>query len=373
MKKVTLTLILLAVAVCLTAVLASCSCGSETPAETTAAESSSVTEGTASTPDTTVGKQPATTTSKKPAISENPVISEVVQTTGTTPVSTSGTPTSDTTPGSTTASTKLPSDPIEPWTEKTDESGMLSLSADAVTNGLLLWVDEEHAYTGELFGGNKDTTADAAIQAGFTHISSTFRTVDNNHFLRNEAMEALQALIAAFDLAAGTDKPFRVEGYTASVDPTSAFVTGNVLKLRIFANDVTYGLNYGTFQVSLNGEMVTYDKWFEATAAAYGFLYEGLVGEENNAAGQLRYVGALHATGIIEAGSLEAYLDAIKNKTVTTATLGEDTWNLYYVKLSQVDSLVHYTVLDLGADATYTVSGDNNDGVIVAVKQAIAE
>lgn len=384
MKKILILLTLLAVTVFLTAALVSCSCGDETPAVSSTEESSSATEGSDTSPETTKGNTPVVT-NKKPTVHTTDVL-----TSGTTPTSTStkvpGTAlvtTPGTTPDSTTGSTstgtdssdstgKRPAEPIAPSTEKAGKGGTLELVDDAVRIGMLLTVDKDHVYdvnSNGIFDGNENMTADEAIRRGYTHISTMFRTVDNNHFLRNEAIAALAALIQTFDAAAGTDKPFLVEGYTAaSADVTSSFVTGNVLKLRIFENDATYGLNYNGFKVSLNGEMVTYDKWFEATAAKYGFIYEGLVGDENNAAGQLRYVGTIHSVGIKEAGSLAAYIDAIKAGTITTAVVGEDTWKLSYVKFSQSDSIGHYTVVLVGENATYTISGDNKEGLIVAVK-----
>ncbi len=401
MKKMTFTMMLLAAIVLLTAVFVSCSCGDETPAVTSTEMSSSVTEGSDTTPETT-GKTPAVT-NKNPAVittviltaGTTPDSTSIVPattpvstpdstpdstpgvTSGTTPDSSSDAPVSDTTPVTTTAAPKLPADPIAPSTEKADASGQLALVGDAVNIGLLLNIDKDHVYdvnSNGIFDGNENTTVEEAIRLGYTHISTMFRTIDNNHFLRNEAIAALAALIQTFDAAAGTDKPFLVEGYTAaSADVTSAFVTGNVLKLRIFDNNATYGLNYNGFKVSLNGEMVTYDKWFAETAAKYGFIYEGLVGDENNAAGQLRYVGTIHSMGIKEAGSLEAYIAAIKAGVVTSATVGEDTWKLSYVKFSQSDSIGHYTVVLVGENATYTISGDNKEGLIVAVKQETAE
>lgn len=372
MKKVTLALLLLAMAVMLTAVLASCSCGGDTPAVTSTEVSSSLTEGSDTTPDTTAVKTPAVTDSNTVVNTTAGKTEDTTPSSTATTTSSSDTSVTDTTPETTGMKVELPIVQVVPSTEKVDESGMLFLEDDAVKNGLLLTIDQNHPYESD-FKGNKDTTAEEAMKAGFTHISATFKTVDNNHFLRNEAMTALTALIQAFDAAAGTDKPFIVEGFTASVDATDAFASGNVLKLRIWENDVIYGLNYNAYQVSLDGETVTYDKWFEAFASMYGFVYEGLVGDENHASGQLRYVGTIHSAGVKAAGSLEAYIDAIKTKTVTNVTVGEDTWNLYYVKLSQGDSIVHYTVVDLGANATYTVSGDNNEGVIVAVKVEAAE
>lgn len=384
MKKIVIALTLLAVTLFLTAALASCSCGDEVPAVSSTEESSSATEGSDTSPETTKGNTPVVT-NKKPTVHTTDIL-----TSGTTPTSTStkvpGTAlvtTPGTTPDATTGSTstgtdssdstgKRPAEPIAPSTENAGKGGTLELVDDAVRIGMLLTVDKDHVYdvnSNGIFDGNENMTADEAIRRGYTHISTMFRTVDNNHFLRNEAIAALAALIQTFDAAAGTDKPFLVEGYTAaSADVTSSFVTGNVLKLRIFENDATYGLNYNGFKVSLNGEMVTYDKWFEATAAKYGFIYEGLVGDENNAAGQLRYVGTIHSMGIKEAGSLAAYIDAIKAGTITTAVVGEDTWKLSYVKFSQSDSIGHYTVVLVGENATYTISGDNKEGLIVAVK-----
>ena len=393
MKKIVILLTLLAVTVFLTAALVSCSCGDETPAVTSTGVVSSSVEGSGSTPETS-GKTPAvtnnnstvtttavstegTTPDSTSTVPGTTPTSTPSATSGTTPDSSSDAPASDTTPITSTTAPKLPAEPIAPSTEKADASGKLSLVGDAVHLGLLLNINENNVYDASIvapFDGDENMTADEAIRRGYTHISSMFRTVDNKHFLRNEAIAALAALIQTFDAAAGTDKPFIVEGYTKdSADVTSAFITGNVLKLRIFDNDVTYGLNYNGFKVSLNGEMVTYDKWFAETAAKYGFIYEGLVGDENNAAGQLRYVGTIHSSGIKEAGSLEAYIDAIKAGTVTSATVGEDTWKLSYVKFSQSDSIGHYTVVLLGENATYTISGDNKEGLIVAVKVEAAE
>ena len=372
MKKIVILVLLLALGVSLTVAFASCSCGGdEAPAVT-----STDAENTDTAPTTTVDSTPLVTTEQK-AENTTGAVHESTQPASSTakePATTVVTPLDSSAQPST---GKLPAEPIAPSTNKADESGKIALVDGAVKSGLLLTIDAEHAYDlneHTLFQGDENMTAEKAISFGYTRISTIFKTVDNSHFLRNKAIAALAALIQTFDSVAGTDKPFLVEGYTASsADVTNAFVTGNVLKLRIFENNATYGLNYTGYQVSLNGEMVTYDKWFEATAAKYGFVYEGLVGDENNAAGQLRYVGTIHSMGIKEAGSLKAYIDAIKAGTVTSVTVGEDTWKLSYVKFSQSDSIGHYTVILVGENATFTISGDNKEGLIVAVKVETAE
>lgn len=373
MKKMTILMLLLALTVSLTVVFASCSCGGDEAPAVTSTDAAN----TDTAPTTTIGNEPLVTTEQTTedttaAASES---TQPASSTAKAPETTTVAPLDSSSAQSSTG--KLPAEPIAPSTEKADASGKIALIDDAVKIGLLLTIDADHIYdlnSHSLFEGDEHMTAEEAIRLGYTHISTMFRTVDNSHFLRNEAIAALAALIQTFDSVAGTDKPFLVEGYTASsADVTSAFVTGNVLKLRIFDNNATYGLNYTGYQVSLNGEMVTYDKWFAETAAKYGFIYEGLVGDENNAAGQLRYVGTIHSTGIKEAGSLEAYIAAIKAGTVTSATVGKDTWKLSYVKFSQSDSIGHYTVVLVGENATYTISGDNKEGLIVAVKVEAAE
>lgn len=375
MKKIFVTMFLLAVTVILTAAFVSCSCGSDAPAVTSALTSSDLIEETGSAPATT-GKTPVQTTRTTTATNSNltvPHITTVGSTTATAPHS------SSIQIETSTQTVKLPAKPIVPSAEKADDSGKISLSASEIKTGLLLDINENNPYDAQvnlLFNGDQNTTAEEAIKAGYTHISSMFRTVDLTHFLRNEAIQALAAMIQSFDAAAGTDKPFLVEGYTyasAAERLDSVYVTGNLLKLRVLSKDSVFPLNYTGNKVWLNGELVTYDKWFEANAATYGFIYEGLVGSENVKAGQLRYVGTIHSMGIKEAGSLEAYVEAIKAGTVTSATVAEDEWKLSYVKLSQGENIEHYTEIVVGANATYTISGDNKEGVIVAIKVEAAE
>ena len=333
---------LLAVTVCLTVALVSCSGGNEKPAVTTTADSTTA-------PPTTENQIPVITTAK------DAVITTVAE--------------SDVT-------TKLPTKPFVPSTEKVAVDGKITLTVSDVKSGLLLVINTDTPYdtdVNSIFSGDYTTTVEEANKAGFTHISSQFAAVDNNHFLRTEVLEATAAMVAAFDAVAGTNKPFRVEGYKYEfASKVDAHITGNVVNIRTFYNDQTYGLNYVNHTISYNGEMVTYDKWFEANAAQFGFVYEGLAGAENIRSGQFRYVGKVHAAGIQAAGSLETYIAAIKEGTVTSVTLGEETWALTYVKLEENENAELSAEFEVGEDATFTVSGDNQEGVIIAVKQVIS-
>lgn len=259
--------------------------------------------------------------------------------------------------------------PVGPTTQTAPESGKITVNTSSVKSGLLLQISSVTPYDATvngIFNGDHNTSAADALAAGFTRISSKFKTIDNKQFLRTEAIEALAAMIQAFDAAAGTSSPFRVEGYTAAAaeDLGSAYVTGNVLKIRTLINGSTYGLNYGAHKVTLGESSVTYDLWFAANAATYGFVYEGLVGAETNAAGQFRYVGTVHAAGIKAAGSLANYIAGIKGGTITSVTVGEETWTLTHKDVTAD------LEIEVGKNASYIVSGDNATGVIVAYKAA---
>ena len=302
------------------------------------------------------------TTTQDPASSSTPAISSSGTPTGTdTPGSSNGTP-AVTTPAVPTTPGK-PADPVGPTTDKAGENGKITVDVSDTKKGLILNVSADYKYddtVNTLFKKEGDLG-----NAAFTKISSKFKTIDNLQYLRTEALDALAAMIQSFDAAAGTNKPFRVEGYTVGKAAVldSAYITGNVFKIRALnASGNTLGLNYVGNKVSLNGSMVTYDKWFEANAATYGFVYMGLVGGENTRAGEFRYVGTIHAEGIKQAGSLTNYVASVKGGTITTLTVGGETWNLKYAAVTGP------TEIEVGKDATYTVSGDNMGGVIVAYK-----
>lgn len=304
------------------------------------------------------------TTTQDPAATSTPA-------TGTGDPTGTNDPTGTTTPTTTAgpAITVKPAEPVGPTTQTAGDSGKFKVTTSDIKAGLLLDISNVNKYdTGVngLFTGDH-TTSDLDVKnAGFTRISSKFRTIDNKHFLRTEAIEALEAMIQTFDAAAGTNKPFRVEGYTATAgeDLGDAFVTGYVFKIRTYENGNTYGLNYSAFKVSIDGVAVTYDQWLATNAAKYGFVYEGLVGSENSKAGQFRYVGTVHAEGIKAAGSLKNYVAAIKAGTLTSVTVGGETWTLMYREVTAEIEI------EVGKGASYTVSGDNVGGVIVAYKAA---
>ena len=297
------------------------------------------------------------TTTQNPASSSTPTIG-TDDPTGTGTVDSTGTPSSKEpyVPGTA-------AKPVGPTTQTAPESGKITVGVKDVYTGLVLNIDSTNKYseTYNILYKNEATSE------GFTRINTKLPSVDNTHFLRTEALEALEAMIQTFDSVAGTNEPFQVRGYqtglAAALD--SIYVTGNVFKMYQLSAGGTLGLNYYNNKVELNGQMVTYDKWFAANAAKYGFVYLGLTGSENHAAGEFRYVGTVHAAGIAQSnGSLKDYIAAVKSGTLTSVTVGDETWKLVYKTVTED------VEIEVGKNATYTVSGDNMGGVIVAYTSA---
>lgn len=292
------------------------------------------------------------------------------------PDSSSEAPDSGSTPES--SSTEKPIEPIKPTltetTLKADESGKVQIPSVQAGTGLLIDVSETNPYKYDLeniFKGDNTTTPDVIEKSDFKQLNSDnalFVTPGLTHYVRKEAHAALLSMITRFNALLGKDKAIQISGYTAkrSDAVTNTIITGNVITILGYNGQGTLGLNS-----TLNGKITyddvttTFNKWFEKYAQSYGFVYEGLVGDNVDLlSGKLRYVGSIHSAGVTTAGSLSAYLAGIKGGTITTATAADgSTWNLTYVTASTEEN----TEITVGANATYTVSGDNMGGFIVAV------
>lgn len=263
--------------------------------------------------------------------------------------------------------------PTPESTEKADESGKIAVpSADAST-GLLIDVSATNPYKYDLeniFKGDNNTAPEDVAASDYRRLVSAdplWKTTNWKHFVRKETFNALHAMITTFAQHAGTQSTLHVLGYTAdmSADVTSPFITGNAISMYSLYNGAMAGLKYTHNKITVDGIMTTYDKWFEKYATEFGFVFEGLRGENQNMLpGYFRYYGTIHAAGVKAAGSLSAYLAGIKDGSITTATAADgSTWNLSYVTASTEET----TEITVGANATYTVSGDNMGGFIVAV------
>lgn len=280
------------------------------------------------------------------------------------PTSTSTTATTTTeTPTSTTEKPLEPAKPTPDATDKADATGVVTVPSANASAGLLIDVNATTPYNYDIanrFMGDHNSTTTDVEAAGYYRFSDNpimrLYAEGDGHFLRQDAYKALVSMLTTFDSVSGVSSAFIFKAYTASTSTSNTLVTGNVLQVK----NGDYAFNYSAYKVTVNGESMTYEKWFKENCAQYGFIYEGMV---DSMRGEFRYVGTTHAAGITAAGSLSAYLAGIKAGTITSVTVGEETWNLSYVQASAEEN----TQITVGANATYTVSGDNNGGFIVAV------
>lgn len=112
--------------------------------------------------------------------------------------------------------------------------------------------------------------------------------------------------------------------------------------------------------------------WIDEHAADYGFILrfpdgkETLTGESGRTY-TYRYVGVPHAAYIKENNlCLEEYIEQIKNYTSTSPlsiTSGTSQYSVYYVPANMNSA----TEVPVPSNRTYTISGNNVDGFIVAV------
>ncbi|MFC4808210.1 M15 family metallopeptidase [Paenibacillus sp. GCM10023250] len=111
-------------------------------------------------------------------------------------------------------------------------------------------------------------------------------------------------------------------------------------------------------------------RWLEANAWKYGFIARYPADKTDvtgviNEPWHFRYVGLPHSE-IMQDNHwvLEEYLAALEERGSITATVGNDTYGVYYFPVSSD------TTLHVPAEGKYELSGNNTDGVIVTVLES---
>lgn len=314
--------------------------------------------------------------STTPTASASDDVSDAPSSSENTPGSTSTVPESTSAPVTTTE--PEPVDPVDPTISETvlkaPTEGKVTLNNNDTKQGNLVFVDSTHTYTQSFPGGTK-TTIEEATRAGFYMLAQKYKVIDYDTYLRTEAAKAFDNLMQTFGSVSHVDyiDAFRVEAYSASRNPKNSYLlTGNAVSLLIRVggdSTDTYGFDYSTYKFTVNGNSMTYEKWFKENCAKYGFYYAGLVGSnKNHLSGDFIYVGSIHAAGVTAAGGLDKYLDAVKAGTVTSATAADG--SVWTVKYQAASTNGNTTDVEIPAGASYVVSGDNMGGFIIAYRTA---
>ena len=237
--------------------------------------------------------------------------------------------------------------------------------------GPLALVNDTHAYTFPTEAG-KNLANIWDYRTAHTDDGKTpaYKTSFNTLMLDGTALASLHNMMTAFNKDTGKDDVIISSAYRTFEEQSSFQVaagksdhhTGFGVTLKIYSDGVTSNIY----------DSPDYYNWFVENAHRYGFVVRYPEGKEavtgiSNYVEYLHYVGDGPATYMKENGlCLEEFAAQIKanthnNPLQVTDVNGQD-WLIYYTAC-QGDM----ATVKLPTNFTYSVSGDNNGGIIVCV------
>lgn len=283
-------------------------------------------------------------------------------------------------PSSENTSTEPPQD--EPETEPTSEvqpaenSDTIKLSADDVHKGSLILVNADHEYT--------FPEGDIEVDTLHNNKNGCYEAGDNVTKLDRTVITQINSMMEAFAKSQGASSTdiFIIDGFrtfeeqeerhNSGISKTFEaghcdYHTGRTFDMYRF--DSSSATGYSAFSAEGSCE------WFAENAGNYGFIVRYPQGKEsatgeNARAYTYRYVGAAHAS-YINANDLclEEYIELLKAHTKDDpleTTANGLSYSIYYVPASDGE-----TEISVPKDSAYEISGNNADGFIVTVPNAI--
>lgn len=243
-----------------------------------------------------------------------------------------------------------------------DATGKISLKKTDVFSGPLSVIAAEKPFGGEITFLPTQDMSDTDIEAaGFARpkkygLSASGYAVT----LRDKAAKALGTMVDDFVTATGVSKSSFVviTGY-ATTNTASKYITGYTAYLKI--NDGGYyDFNYSGKKVTIEETEMTWEAWFKANCAKYGFVYTGV--------GEFSYVGLAHSKYMtdynLDVATYVLNVVAAGKNGINVKDAEGASWTVRYVTAANGDT----TTVTVGANAVCAVSGDNEKGFIVAVK-----
>ena len=236
-------------------------------------------------------------------------------------------------------------------------------------------ITENHVHSGNLLLINQDyglvpgNEAPDIIQlAKHPDFSNQFVLLDQSMALSEHVAHQFSIMI---DVAAGEgiNRFIISSGYRSdeeqndlfeSLGPEQAMPGGHSEHNHGLAVDV--GSSQGGIEHSPEG------KWLRKHAAQYGFILR-YPKNKTHITGikyepwHFRYVGLPHSLIMSQEDLvLEEYLTYLKEQRFLSFESNEETYHIYYYPVSENQTIY------VGQDSTYTVSGNNSDGVIITEK-----
>lgn len=256
--------------------------------------------------------------------------------------------------------------------------GYILKASDSYITGTLLNISESHPYQYNLptlqpSHKIKDSTLKIAgqnLMILFGNTSQNYLLKSSKLFYKTDAFPYLDAMMTQFAKDSGRNTAQIVNAYLYS-DPSTLvneYVAGYSIAMNMFENGATYSLTAAEFSFEYNGKTITCLDWFIENCPKYGFIYTGLTGSQQQTLATFRFVGRPHAIAMSQYDIIDMsiYISTIRLAEKLIAITDKATGQVWYIFYQQAHETNENTVLTIPAGATYTVSGDNVGGFIVA-------
>lgn len=284
--------------------------------------------------------------------------------------------TSDPTPTSSAATVKNPT--ALPYSENTvSAQAYISVPSASYISGSVLTVNDDHPYQYNLSTLQPShKIKDSVLSIKGQNLTILFGNTSQNYllkssklFFKQDAFPYLDSMMAQFASDSGRKSAQIVNAYLYS-DPstlTNEFVLGYSIAVNLYEEGTTHSLRSLEFSFDYDGASITCLEWFIQNCTKFGFIYTGLAGTQQQELATFRFVGRAHAIAMTQYDIIDTavYLRTLQlsEKLIAVTDIDKKTWYVFYQEAHKTNE---NTVIALPAGATYTVSGDNVGGFIVA-------
>lgn len=240
--------------------------------------------------------------------------------------------------------------------------------------GPLVLVNNSHKYT---FPTGTSSLADIRSSRNKDANGDHSYGCDYDKLMNSEALKAFNSMMDAFYAATGNGYGLVTAAYRTAEEQDALGLdtkggysdhhTGCLVTLKFYMDGVMYGINDSKFADDY--------AWLAEHAADYGFVVrypESKVSVTGVSAyaNAYRYVGMAHAA-YMKANDLclEEYIELLKSHTLSDTHLSATDCNgvkyeIYRIPVSSAEQ----TSVQVPEGKQYTISGDNDGGLIIAVK-----
>jgi D-alanyl-D-alanine carboxypeptidase len=241
-------------------------------------------------------------------------------------------------------------------------------------DGLSIQVTKDRIYKGNLLLVNKDHPVPPGGEASEAISLVKHRELENGFVILDKSIRLTPSLLKKFSTMIeaakkdGVNRFMISSGYRDEQEQSKLYKEmGPDYALPAGYSEHNLGLSLDIGSTQGEMEHAAEGKWLRDNAWKYGFILRypedktAITGIRNEP-WHFRYVGLPHSAIMHQKNFvLEEYLDFLKEQKTTTATIGNQVYEIFYYPISK------NTTIQVPAKGLYEMSGNNMDGVIVTV------